>query len=56
MTVEWTTGTNLELRGQAEEGAVGMPQRKVLLVVVERHRRTLVVLVGMTAGSPAAVV
>ncbi len=29
---------------------------QVLLVVVERHRRTLAVLVGMTAGSPAAVV
>lgn len=55
MTVEWTTGSNLELREQAEEGAVGMPQRKVLLVVVEHHRRTLTVLVDMIAGSPAAV-
>lgn len=55
MTVEWTTGMNLGLKEQAEEGAEGMPQRKGLFVVVERHRLTLAVLVGMTAGSPAAV-
>lgn len=57
MRAELTTGTNPELKEQAEGGAVDQtPQRKVHLVVVEHHRLTLAVLVGMIAGNPAAVV